>query len=126
MSSLVKGIGAVGRRPPSQDESSSPVHTAIPPVLHCIVASTRELSSDLCPSFSNLAHQSFNPASFFGADRLMIERGFEILMISLSTVFGGARTDELGNSYPVQGSLSMDKLNKVSVLSLRPWSPSMW
>jgi len=109
----------VGRRPPSQDESSSSsVHTSIPPILHRIVASSRELSSDLCPSFSHLAHQSFNLESFFGADRLMIERGFEILMISLSTLFGGARTDELGNSYPVQGSLSMDKLNKVSVLSL--------
>jgi hypothetical protein len=124
LSSLVKGVGAMGRRP-SSDESSSPVHTAIPPVLHCIVASTRELSSDLCPSFSHLANEGFNLESFFGADRLMIEGRFQVLMVSLSTLLWRARADELSNSHPIQGSLGMNKLNEVSVFPLRPWSTSM-
>lgn len=54
------------------NESTSAIHTSIPPVLDRIVTSSFKPPCDLCPALSNLGDQSFNYLAFFGRDRVMV------------------------------------------------------
>lgn len=71
--SLVKVARAMIGSATTKDETTSSVHTAVPPVLHGVIASSMESSGNLCPTLPHLANQTFNLESFFGADRLMVE-----------------------------------------------------
>lgn len=68
------------------NEATSAIHTTIPPVLDGIVTSSYKAPCDFCPALSHLTDQSFNYFPFFGRDGIMIQGGFQVLMISLSTL----------------------------------------
>jgi hypothetical protein len=86
--SLIKVAGALRRALPAKYETASPVHAAIPPVLDGIVASAMEPPRDLSPPLPHLTNQALNLESFFGADGLMVQRGLEVLVISLPALLG--------------------------------------
>ena len=109
----------------SQHDTSTPIHAAVPPILDGIITSPVESSSNFRPTLSHLTHHAFDLKSFFWADRLMVQRWFEVLMISLSTLLWGASADELGYPNPVQRPLGMNKLAQVGVLALRPRTSSV-
>jgi len=55
----------------------------------------------------------------------MIQCWLEVLVVSLPALLRGARTDELGYSDPIQGSLGVNKAFEISILCLRPRSSSV-
>jgi len=57
----------------TKDQSLSSIHTAIPPVLHGVVAPPMKPPRNLCPTFSHLADETLDLKSFFQGDGLMVE-----------------------------------------------------
>ena len=55
----------------------------------------------------------------------MVEGRFQVLVVTLTALLGRSRPNKLGDSNPVQGSLSMDKSYKIRIFGLGPWSSSM-
>lgn len=79
----------------SDNEATSAIHTTIPPVLDRIVTSSFKSPCDFCPALSHLSDQSFNYLAFFGRDGIMVQAGFQVLMISLSTLLWRPRIIEI-------------------------------
>ena len=93
----------------SNNESTSAIHTTIPPVLDRIVTSSFKPPCDFCPALSHISDHSFNFLAFFGRDRVMVQAGFKVLMISLSALFWRPRIIEVrGYPHPVIGTLIAD------------------
>ena len=57
---------------PANVDSSAAIHSTIPPILHCVVASSMKPSGDLGPSLAHFANQLLNDLTFLGSDRVMI------------------------------------------------------
>jgi uncharacterized membrane protein len=60
-------------RPSSEDETSTTVHAAVPPILDGIVASTMESTSNLSPSLPHFSYHALNLQTLVGTDRLVIQ-----------------------------------------------------
>lgn len=67
-------------------EALTTVHTTVPPILHCIIASARNAASNLGPSSSHFIYKLFDFLPFFWGDGPMIQARLEVLMVSLSTL----------------------------------------
>jgi len=125
LSTLVKSTAVLRGGSPSEDEASTTIHAAVPPVLDGIVASTMESTSNFSPPLSHLSNHSLNLQTLFRADGFVIQRRFEILMVPFPALLRGARSNELGYPDPVQCSLGVYQLAQVGVFCLRPRSSSM-
>ena len=77
---MLQSLGRRGRRKSSREpglsfssdnESPPPVHPTVPPVLHSIVAATRELPCDLGPTPSQAAYELINLLPFVRRDGIM-------------------------------------------------------
>src|SRR6266567_1556425 len=58
----------------------------VPPVLHCVVASSLESSGDLCPPLPHLLDQPLDLLAFLRGDWLMVQTGLEVLVVSFSAL----------------------------------------
>lgn len=66
--------------------SSSSIHASVPPVLHSIVATTSQSARDFGPALTHFGHHSLNLATLLVGDGIMVEVGFQVLMVALSAL----------------------------------------
>ena len=66
--------------------SSSSVHTAVPPVLHGVVATSPKTSGDFRPSFPHVGNHLLDEEAFFRSDGVVVQVGFQVLVIPLPTL----------------------------------------
>src|SRR6266516_92854 len=69
------------------------VQASIPPILHSIVAPSMQTPCDFCPALSHFSNHSFYHSTFLRTDRLMVQRGFQILMIPFTALLWRPRSD---------------------------------
>ena len=69
--------------------SSSSVHTAVPPVLHGVVATSPQTSGDFRPSFPHVGNHLLDEKAFFGSNGVVVQVGFQVLVIPLPTLLWG-------------------------------------
>ena len=94
--------------PLAADQPAAAVHPAVPPVLDRIVAAAVEPACNLGPALAHLGHQTLDQGALFGRDGVVVERGLEVLMEPLPTLFGRAGADQRRNPNPVVGSMGLD------------------
>ena len=107
-------------------ETLATIHTAVPPVLDRIVAAAVESAGNLGPSLAHLSHHSLNHDTFFGRDRVEVQRRLQVLVVTLAALLGRARLNELRDAHPVVGALTVDKIKEALVFGLRPRAPSVF
>lgn len=105
---LVVGLGQRGFT--AQDEATTAIHAAIPPVFDGIVATAMQTARNLGPTLAHLGDHAFDLEAFFGTDGLVVEGWLEVLVITFATLLGRAGADELGNTNPIESALSVDEL----------------
>jgi hypothetical protein len=101
------------------------VLAAIPPVLDSIVTSTIEAASNLGPTLSNLPHQLIDLGALLRGDGLVVKTRLQVLVIALAALLGCPGSEGLGNSYPVEGAMGVDKFHQVRILGVRPRTSSV-
>ena len=92
--------------------SFSPIHTTVPPVLHCIIAPVTESPGNFGPSLAHFLHKLLNHLSLLCRDRFVIKGWFEILVISLSTLLRRSMLHVLRYADPIVGTLSADEVQE--------------
>ena len=98
------------------------IHASIPPVFDSIVTAIPKSSSNFCPATSHITHHPFNHFSFLVSDRVMIQRLFQILVVSFSTLLRCPVLHVLRDAYPIVGTFLLDKIKQKLVLICVPWS----
>jgi len=68
-----------------------------------------ESSRDLSPSLAHVLHHPVNEDAFFWCDRVMVEGGLQVLMISFSALLGGTTVHMLRDADPVVWALAADE-----------------
>jgi hypothetical protein len=66
----------------------SAILSPVPPVLNGVVAAAFESPSDFGPPLAHLGDQLLNQFAFLRRDGLMIQGGFEVLVIPLTALLG--------------------------------------
>ena len=92
----------------AEDETTTAVHAAIPPVFNGIIAAPMQSTGNLGPTLAHFGDHAFYLEALFGADGFVVEGRLEVLVISFATLLGGAGANELSNADPVQGALGVD------------------
>lgn len=103
---------------------SSTVSSSIPPVFNSVVRPSVEMPRDFCPFFSILANELLNVEAFLVRDRGVVKRGFQVLVISFTTLLWGTSRKHLRDSDPVCRAMVFDERHQPVVLAGRPRSPA--
>jgi hypothetical protein len=59
---------------------------AVPPLIHRLVAASVEPSRDLSPPLPHICNHALDLLSFFRRDWVMVQAGFEVLVVSFSAL----------------------------------------
>lgn len=100
--------------------ASSSIHTAVPPVLHGIVATAMQSTSNLGPSLAHLSHHHLDSDTFFGRDGIVIQVWLQVLVISLATLLRRARLNGARDSDPVRSPILVHEVKEEIIFGLRP------
>lgn len=93
---------------PSGDPPSA-VLPAVPPVLDGVVGAAVEVPRDLSPALAHVQDELLNECAFVGCDWVVVEGGFEVLVVALAALFGCAGGQEVGDADPVVGAVDGDE-----------------
>jgi len=108
----------------SDDGTSAPVDTSIPPVLDSVVAAARKSPSNLRPPLSNFSDEPLDEFALLWGNGLVVERGLQVLVEAFPALLGSPGSDEVRNANPVVRAMSLDELEEARVLNSGPRSPS--
>ena len=98
------------------------IHPTVPPVLHGVVTSTGQSSSDLGPSLPNLGHLSLDILPFGLSDRGMVQRFLQVLVVPFPALLRRSSSHRVRDDYPARGAVVFDEVHELLVLELAPWS----
>ena len=91
---------------------------AIPPVLDGVVAAAAQPTGNLRPALAHFRHHLLDQLAFFGGDGVVVEVGFEVLVVSLAALLGGTRADSTRDLDPVLRAVGRYQLHQQLVLDL--------
>jgi hypothetical protein len=80
------------------------------------------MPGDLGPSLASLLDQPLNLLTFFRGDGILVERGFQVLMVPFPALFGRPRLERFCDLDPARGALLMDKPHEKVIFAFRPRS----
>lgn len=96
------------------------VLAAVVPVLHGIVATSRELASNFRPLGADLAHQAHDSLALLLRDGIVAESRLQVLVVALPTLLRRAGAELLRDFYPAVGAALPHQLPQAVILALEP------